>query len=221
MKKLDSRGKVGSCALSAIAIAAAAMMLSACGISTATYGTGKAPELAMFTELGASVPGLGSNKKGEQIDYKPRSPLVMPPQTDLAAPGAAPTVTASTAETDWPDDPDQRPDKVYSSAIDQAYLDRLKPYAKIKEPEPEVQPMLDEEGRISSKDFYRNQKNYNKFSGELAELKGVGKTERVYLTDPPEEYRIPADSAPTEFEEVDVQKKGGIRKWWANIRGGG
>lgn len=218
MKPLHSNRCRRTGLFAVIVAAAGALSVSGC-ISTATYGTGKSPELAMFSELGASVPGLGG-KKGKDIEYKPRSPLVMPPQTDLVEPGAGPTVTASVDSPDWPDDPDKRPEVTYSSGIDQAYLDRVKPYADLKEPESKVQPVLAEDGAaISSKDYFRNQKTYKSFDQDLADMKGLGKTERVYLTDPPEGYRVPADSAPTGIDGAENEEKGGIRKWWSNIRG--
>ena len=60
-----------------IAMIAAATALGGC-MQTATYGTGKSPEVAMFTEMTGGL--LGRNQEKKPIDYQPRAPLVMPPR---------------------------------------------------------------------------------------------------------------------------------------------
>jgi hypothetical protein len=46
------------------------------------------------------------------------------------------------------------------------------------------------------------------FKAALDEAKGVGRTGRRYLTDPPEALREPAATAPAEFESIEEEKKG-------------
>lgn len=48
---------------------------------------------------------LGGSGSGSGIDYRERSPLVIPPARDLPPPGAADTVHSNAA---WPHDPDQK-----------------------------------------------------------------------------------------------------------------
>ena len=55
---------------------AALLPLAGCSM-TSTYGTGEAPEMALFREMIGRL--LDKNKKKPPIDYQPRAPLVMPP----------------------------------------------------------------------------------------------------------------------------------------------
>ena len=51
------------------------------------------------------------------------------------------------------------------------------------------------------------------FQAAVNDANGVGRTERRYLTDPPEAYREPAATAPAEFEDID-DKRGWLFGWF-------
>ena len=102
----------------------------------ATYGTGEAPEMAMFREMTGGI--LDKNEKKEPIEYQPRAPLVMPPAAgQLPAPAAARRCETASAgrSPNWPMDPDggraggrrRRP----GNDINQAEYRRLKPLAGV------------------------------------------------------------------------------------------
>ena len=74
---------------------AALPALGGCGSST-TYGTGQAPEMAVFSEMTGGL--TGGKKNQEPINYQPRAPLVMPPDGQLQQP----IETASAEGGPWP-----------------------------------------------------------------------------------------------------------------------
>jgi hypothetical protein len=176
---------------------------------TATYGTGEAPEMALFREV---TGGFLSNEKKEPIEYQPRAPLVMPP----AASGQqlpAPSETADAASPDWPVDPDERVAALRANDEDpraggsQAEYRRLRPLAGVL---PEA-PRNERTSSGSPYDIVHNRQQRQQFRQALADSKGYGRTERRYLTDPPTQYREPAATAPAEFENIEGGSGGWLR----------
>ncbi len=205
----------------AVALLAAGAGLGGC-MSTSTYGTGQAPEMAIFREL---TGGFGQPKQAP-IQYQPRAPLVMPPATGTAAATLPPPVqTASVANAAWPLDPDQTPKPSKHDPMDDNPRDditpeeaaRLKPLAGMGNTEWES-PFGSDMMTDVNYDFIASQKQSETFQAALKDAKGVSRTSRKYLTDPPEAYREPAATAPTEFEDID-QDGGG--NWLTRMFTGG
>lgn len=197
--------KVSTASRAAPVAAALAALLAGC--SSTTYGTGEAPELAMFREVSG---GFGGDKKAA-IDYQPRAPLVLPPKAELRPP----VESAETAAAAWPDDPDKRvAASRYGDPNDNNSRDdltpeevaRLKPLAALSR---DRRADDTDENEKSTLALIRDRDAGKKFEAALAEAEGTGTGERRYLTDPPEEYRQPAATAPTEFEEIKKKKKSG------------
>ncbi|MGH6923441.1 MAG: hypothetical protein ACRED5_06850, partial [Propylenella sp.] len=186
---------------------AAPAWLAGCS-PTATYGTGEAPEVALFREVTGGF--LGSNKK-EPIQYQPRAPLVMPPTAEQLPP---PAEAAAAASADWPIDPNQRVAALPRGSTDaryggsQAEYRRLKPLIGVLPEPPRTNTSTG-----SPYDIVRARQQREQFRKALAESKGFGRTERRYLTDPPNEYREPAATAPAEFENIKSEGGGGFLKW--------
>lgn len=197
--------------------------LGGCGMST--YGTGEAPEMALFREMGGGI--LNKNKKKEPIEYQPRAPLVMPPSAADTATAQlpAPMETASAASPDWPvsmedriapatarsEDDDPRND------INQAEYRRLRPLAGVF-PEQQASPVqVDESGKTEYYDsIVHGRRQREEFKQALAESKGYGGTERRFLTDPPLIYREPVAEAPGVEPVVPKKKKGNfLTRWWS------
>ncbi|HWT30232.1 MAG TPA: hypothetical protein VN240_04310 [Propylenella sp.] len=202
----------------------AAVLLAGTGlggcVSTSTYGTGEAPEMAIFREL---TGGLAGKKQQAPIEYQPRAPLVMPPATDAAA-LPPPVETASVASAAWPIDPDQTPappkepwDDNPADDISPEYAARLKPLAGMGNPEYESSYGSDLV-TDAAYDIIIDKNGRDTFSAALKDAKGVGRTDRRYLTDPPEPYRAPAATAPTEFEDIDETGGG---NWLTRLLTGG
>ena len=71
--------------------------------ATSTYGTGEAPEMALFREM---TGGLLDSEQEEPIEYQPRAPLVMPPRPRGALPPPG-RDRRPRPIADWPMDPDE------------------------------------------------------------------------------------------------------------------
>jgi len=188
--------------LTLLGLAAAAL-----GGCASTYGTGEAPEMALFREVTGGLVGKGEK---ETIQYQPRAPLVMPPAAGQLPP---PVETADAATADWPLDPDQNvAARTYGEDYDpQAEYERLKPLAGLM-PESTVKTETSDHDQPAY-DIIHSKQQRQQFQKELAEAKGYGRTERKYLTDPPTAYRAPAETAPTEFEDIKGSGSGGFLKW--------
>jgi hypothetical protein len=192
---------------------------------TATYGTGQAPEMALFREVTGGI--LGGGKK-EPIEYQPRAPLVLPP-TATAQQLPPPAPPASVASADWPLDPDARGDPDARAALvrdDGRERDpragpdefhRLKPLLDVQEEVARNSHDVMEGSRVRS-NVIPTPAQRNEFQKAVAEAEGYGTNERRFLTDPPTEYRRPAPTAPAEFENIDTDGGGG--GWLSWLLGG-
>ena len=174
------------------AIALLASGLGGC-LGTPTYGTGQAPEMAILNEVSGGL-GLGGRKK-EPINYQPRAPLVLPPSAQLRDPVKSAEVT----NPEWPQDPSQRKD------LTPEQREELKRYARVDSDRPRVNPLAD---NVPPPNANKPLEQSRKFRAALAAREGGSATERRYLTEPPLEYRAPAATAPTEFEDIKPKKKG-------------
>ena len=182
------------------------------GGCSSTYGTGEAPEMALFREM---TGGFLNREKKEPIAYQPRAPLVMPPSAGELPP---PIETAAVATAEWPNDPDQqaRAAKGFDSEnpredIDQAEYRRLKPLTGMLPSAPRTERESDMHDEAY--DIVRSKQQREQFKQALAESKGYARTERRYLTDPPTTYREPTATAPTEFEEIQKKKGFFLTRW--------
>jgi hypothetical protein len=196
--------------LTAVALFAALPALGGC-MSSTTYGTGQAPELAVFSEMTGGL--AGGNRNKEPINYQPRAPLVMPPAAQLNEP----IETASAEGGPWPSSENADPaavddDDIARNDITPEYARRLRPLAGLL---PASTNDVDDFDRDHKYDLINSQNKRKQFKADLAEAKGLNTTKRRYLTDPPEGSREPAQTAPTEFEEID--KKGKKKNFFARL----
>ena len=190
-------------AVLAVGSVAAATLAGGC-ISTATYGTGEAPELAIFREIAG---GFGGSKK-EPIEYQARAPLVLPPTSSGALP--PPADSAEVANTEWPVDPNasmaatdfDNPER----AVSPEEAERLAPLAGLmpvtRDPDPN-------DTRNPTYDVIDNPEQVAAFRAAV-DAKNAPSEGRRFLTEPPDAYREPAATAPTEFEYIEKKKKGGF-----------
>jgi hypothetical protein len=130
--------------------------------------------------------------------------------------------TAALANPQWPKEPEKESLGEATPGFDSegqgreqvtpAEYNRLKPLGGIDKPERRRR-------REASSDFESrptvlvNGKEQRKaFQAAINEAEGVGRTERRYLTEPPEAYRQPAATAPGEFETIK-KKRGGLTRF--------
>jgi hypothetical protein len=199
-----------------LAALAAPVLLPGC-MKTATYGTGQAPEMALFREV---TGGLLSRDGKEQIAYQPRAPLVMPPSAGQLPP---PVESASAANPEWPQDPDRMAsagsdfgDENPADDIGPDEYRRLRPLAGVFPERRREDEVVAGEARGYQSENYALVNSRDKrraFQQALAEAEGYGRTERRFLTDPPSTYREPAPTAPTTFEGVEENKGFFLTRW--------
>lgn len=202
------------CANGALAGLAA---LSVSGCVGRTYGTGENPEIAMFREVtgGMSMGLVPTKKKASAVDYQPRAPLVMPPSGEQLPP---PAQIASAANPDWPVEPDRggrRFDEDARAGGSRAEYERLKPLGALAGRGAKIDENVDDR-QDAAYDVVRSKKQRETFQAALDDKNGVGRTERRYLTEPPDTMRTPAAGAPQTFEDIKPQRK----SWLAGLLGG-
>jgi hypothetical protein len=206
-------------------LALAAGGLGGC-ISTATYGTGEAPETTLLREATGGVFNKLDGKAEAAVDYEPRAPLVVPPVAQLPQPSPAPSQRAA---GNWPTDYDQVQDEErrvlaeteQTRAMGAGYTRRLKTLAGIMGGDRTQLDAAEERrrklhARDPAKAFLTERDSRKEFQAALAEAEGLDRTERRYLTDPPSAYREPAETAPAQFEDIQKKRKG----FFARIFGG-
>lgn len=177
---------------------AAGMATLLAGCSGTTYGTGVTTEKQLFDDITGMV-SLGAQKDKPRIDYSSRPKLVKAPSNGTLP---APAETVSTESPYFPTDPESR----------RAKLQRIDPLAKDGTPlgatsagpvptraqatrdsfkHPDHQQSAAEMRRESIEGAAERRKR-------IAEVKGGLRTgaPRKYLTQPPVEYRTPAETAP-------------------------
>lgn len=211
--KVDVKGtpRIGRVAARA-ALLVSGMALAGC-INTATYGTGEAPELTVIKGATGGLTGM-SGKGKDEIDYKPRAPLVMPPEKNLRPP----VVAAAEADPDWPVEADasgteQEDPLGETSRDDPAYRHSLKPIAgALPADQRPASYDMEKDSARAHVDAINEREARKKFAAALADAEGYNGEGRRYLTDPPEAYREPADTAPQEFEEIEPSKGSGFAK---------
>jgi hypothetical protein len=197
-------------------VALAASGLGGC-ISTTTYGTGEAPESTLLREATGDLLGLVGRDEKPKIDYEPRAPLVIPPAAQLPEPAPPPAQLAAGA---WPTDAPTADTVAYASegdgtdrsALSTDYVRRMQPLGQVMGRNGRnrgERVRMSEIGAAQSfaSDETRGEQ-YERFETALADADGLGRTERRFLTDPPSQYRQPAETAPAEFEDIDKKEKG-------------
>ena len=169
--------------------------------SCAFIGNAKAEDNIFGSILGS----IGLTNDAPEIEYRERSPLVVPPKIKLPKPKD----TASVNTASWPKDPDIERKKAAEAEANKPWVDTGK-------------PLTVQEIRAGRKPGAGIEDNYNPVGNrkdpkltpqEMAELnasvkkynesnlKVAATTERQWLTDPPNVYRKPAAITP----EIEAQ----------------
>ncbi len=182
-------------------------------ISTTTYGTGESPELAVFREIGGGIfGGVLGKSESDPIRYEQRAPIVSPPEANLPEPAEQ----VAAVNPDWPDDPDKRKRAELSDEVTPDYYKRVSPLARLTQNRggPRCSPEdKDCDGFVSPAEANAYQAGHKKFAAAVADVEGLNMEERKYLTDPPDEFRQPAETAPIEFDDIKRKKKGFLGAW--------
>jgi hypothetical protein len=153
--------------------------------------------------------GLGVNVGGNGVDYRERSPLVIPPNRDLPPPQAADAVI----DPAWPKDPDVKPKKKARNPGDSVadynrqnapHLDDMRRGAVPgagRPTDPNRDPIdntTDHGGRplspeqLGTKGLF----GWSMFSKKQEQVEFTGEPDRTSLTQPPPGYQTPSPNYP-------------------------
>jgi len=216
-----NRGRVALLA----SLSASGLLLAGC-VSSPTYGTDKTATEQLATDLSSAL--TFAPPKREQIDYKPRPELVKPAAGQKGNLPAPQDSVVQTASGQWPESPEQRRARIRANATanqDNRFY------------EPEI--INDLPAQAGASGSSASQADMDKF--DLTENARVAKAQRPevqkrlaqsrqgspstrrYLSEPPLDYRMAANTAPQddlgEDEAVKERrlnraaKKGGMFDW--------
>lgn len=193
--RLNGRGMVALLAF------AGAVSLAGC-VGGTTYGTGVSQEEQTFSDL---YNMLSLKRERAQIDYSARPDLVVP-QSKQVLPPALDSAGSSNKDPNWPETPEQRIARVRAAAgeIDPRTGDyslqerfRKKEGIAIEQADRRkefVPGRTDRDGNPVA--YAGNSEAREQVLTARASADYSRGPSRKYLTEPPVEYRVPADSAP-------------------------
>jgi hypothetical protein len=147
-------------------------------IAAAAFGVGASVSSGAFAQDGGIFAIFGlTSKPQEEIDYRERAPLVVPPGRDLPAP----VEYTEADKAAWPRDPDVR------RRERDAFLRKNPPRRKSDAQE-------ESDSRFQMIQFVNRQKNVGGAQGAAVDpILPNGQPRRRYLTDPPDDARAPAN----------------------------
>jgi len=192
-------------------VAASALALAGC--SGNTYGTGQTQQEMLLSDINGVV-SLGSKKK--RISYTGRPKLVPPPKNATLQP---PAEKSDAQDAYFPVNPEEAR-QARKNAVDEAEADGRELGALNVRPDRRRGTKIDRydmggsfnpngaEQFHTADDVARSKANLAR-KRQLAGTGGLGTAPRRYLTQPPAEYRTPADTAPVGVvgEPVKAPKK--------------
>ena len=195
-------------------LVAAGLLVSGC-MSSPTYGTAKTANEQLIDDVNGIL-SLAPNNRN-QVDYKPRPELVKPPST-VVLPAPQENI-ASTSNSAWPESPEQKRARVRADAtanrdnpgFEPLVVDDI-PVEKEKRPLGVSQRLIDNGGSMAENNRARKQQR-EEFNRRLAENNQGSPTSRKYLSEPPLEYRTPAQTAAAnDVGEDELKKERRIKK---------
>ncbi|WP_169054261.1 hypothetical protein [Nitratireductor sp. XY-223] len=167
---------------------AASFLLSGC-ISSPTYGTDKTANAQLIDDL-SNIVSIKPPKRNSEVAYAPRPAIVKPPEEGGTALPAPQTSLASKDNPQWPESPEETRQRLRQEAEDARGSYRS--------------PLATGSGAVTAeqREQFRQAKALQKgtYSG------------RRFLSDPPVEYRQPAETAPVDDLGEPEYKKERARK---------
>jgi hypothetical protein len=206
-------------AINALPLAAAAIALSVAASGPARAGDdGEAP---MWSAIGGMLGLTPSDKVEDRIRYQERPRLVLPPSTDLPAPGTAAAMTA-----DWPHDPDVEKVKHDREALLHHQMrspsfDKANGYGRPVSPDLLRSDHADPGSLGAADHCATSPRNCHWIRPDILAKLGLKKEDntvvagqepdRDWLTDPPKGYRLPTQNTKATFEGADHTDQGDQR----------
>lgn len=170
-------------------VMAAGLGLAGC-VASPTYGTDKTANQQLLEDVTGML-ALGP-KKGPQIDYKPRPELVTPETTAVLPPPQNDVATASNPQ--WPEANEER-------------LARIRAEADENRDSPFYRPNVvnDATGRNAEVTYddpilanMSSRERHEEIQRRRILARSGGTNSRKYLSEPPVDYRRPAETAPVD-----------------------
>jgi hypothetical protein len=195
--------------LNQISLMACLLAVSGC-VGSTTYGTGKTQNQHLLDDLATIVKPRASN--AGKIQYSDRPELIKPADVSQLP---TPVDAAAVDDSNWVEEPEIRRAKIRAEAeagnsdrgiVSAAELTRAKRGAKLSRP-----PTRSAPGRQSAlvpvEELRRNSAEYRKKQAEINGVDFSNPQPRKYLTEPKEEYRTPAATAPVGELGLDEKTK--------------
>lgn len=193
-----------------ISLACSAALLSGC-MSSPTYGTGKTANQQLVEDL-SNILSPGFGKQGPDISYNPRGELVEPASTEVLP--VPQQEIASADNPAWPESPEERRARIraeatenrdninYRSPVTSAGFSAapINPNQGVGSPEELASKRADARSSLTGRERAEMERR-------LRERNQGSSNVRAYLSQPPVEYRQPAESAPAGELGVDEWKK--------------
>lgn len=168
---------------------AGASSLALSGCQSPTYGTGKTSGSQLLEDVG-SIASVVPKGKTEKIAYTPRPELVRPA---AGAPLPPPQENAK-ASANWPESPEER-------------RTRLKAEATAAQDDPLFVPKIKNDGFGVQEGQLTPEEQQARFQAARKANTAGSSNKRAFLSEPPLDYRIPAETAPVGDVGEDEKKK--------------
>ena len=179
-------------------LVAASFTVLLVGCSGTTYGTGVTQEQQLLDDV-TSLATLGTGNKRKKINYDSRPKLVKVTDTSTL-PSPAETVDSESAY--FPENPEEKRAKLRAIAANEdpneisPEVAALREESRLRQKVVPNKPHEDRSGG-SIADIRAEQERVNQVIAQKAQNRRVnGAQQRRYLTEPPNEYRQPAETAP-------------------------
>jgi hypothetical protein len=180
-------------------VVTASLGLAGC-VASPTYGTDKTANQQLLEDI-TGMMALGGKKK-PKIDYKPRPELVKPETTAVLPPPQDDVTTASNQA--WPESPEERLARIRAEADENRDSPFFRPTVINDATERNTEVTYDDPvlANMSSRERYEEIQRRR-----VAARGGGSGSGRQFLSEPPTEYRVPADTAPVgELGETEWKK---------------
>lgn len=184
---------------------ASGLLLSGC-MGTPTYGTGKPADEQLLEDI-TGVLSLAP-KNDEQIRYEPRPELVTPASTEVLPPPQEEVSTAS--NPNWPESPEAKRARLRAEATanqDNAGYEPLIESDVAAAPQQAVRRTAGFDVPLDNTAIGSPKAQREEFNRRLAITKQGSPTQRRFLSEPPIDYRQPAQTAPSGDVGEDEWKK--------------
>lgn len=183
-----------------VAVSASAM-LAGC-IASPTYGTDRTANEQLLDDI-TSVFSIGTGQNQQEIAYNPRPELVRPASLEVLP--APQTNVAAGGNPQWPESPEQRLARIRAEATENqnnpAYRSPVQGTVAAMDGPPRIGLAAENPQAFITAD------QRAEFNRRLAIRNQGSQTSRRFLSEPPLDYRAPAETAPVDDVGEDEWRK--------------